>query len=97
MPKMKSGVRSPTAHRTKEQAKAHGKSYGGRPEQIARRSSRNKARAALAKTGAVKKGDGKDVAHRDDNPKNNGRKNLAVQSRKMNRGHGRSPGGNRKK
>ena len=96
MAKMKSGIRSKTAHRTKEQAVKHGRTYGAKPEQITRRSSRNKARAKLVKTGAVRKGDGKDVAHKNDNPMSNGRKNLAVQSRKKNRGHGRSPGGTKK-
>ena len=35
------------------------------------RASRNKARRTLTKSGRVKKGDGKDVDHRDGNPRNN--------------------------
>ena len=38
-------------------------SYQGKPEQIANRAARNKARRMLEKEGRVKKGDGKDVDH----------------------------------
>lgn len=61
------------------------KNYQGTPEQIKRRSSRNKARMMMMKAGKVKKGDDKDVAHDDDNPLNNGKKNLKVQSKSFNR------------
>lgn len=44
---------------------------------------RKAARRKLEKAGVNVKG--KDVAHKDDNPKNNSRKNLAVQSKKTNR------------
>lgn len=64
--------------------------YHGKPEQIKRRNSRNAARNALAKTGAVKKGDGKDVAHRNGNPKDNRRSNLTVQTRSQNRSYART-------
>ena len=37
--------------------------YQGKPEQIKKRAARNAARAELAKTGKVHKGDGKDVDH----------------------------------
>ena len=37
--------------------------YGGTPEQIKRRSERNKARRAAMAAGKVKKGDGKEVDH----------------------------------
>jgi len=59
--------------------------YQGRPEQIERRSSRNKARRKMAAAGRAKKGDGKDVAHKDNNPKNNSRGNLKMASKKANR------------
>lgn len=39
------------------------KDYQGKPEQIARRSQRNKARRAAAKKGLVHKGDGQEVDH----------------------------------
>jgi hypothetical protein len=37
--------------------------YHGKPEQIANRAERVKARRMMEKTGAAKKGDGKDVDH----------------------------------
>lgn len=37
--------------------------YGGTPEQIQRRSERNKARRKAMAAGKVKKGDGKEVDH----------------------------------
>jgi len=55
--------------------------YGGRPEQIARRSSRNKARRAMGDK-AVK---GMDVGHADNNPMNNDPKNLRMEKPSDNR------------
>lgn len=37
--------------------------YQGRPDQIKKRTERNKARATLVKAGKLHKGDGKDAAH----------------------------------
>lgn len=59
--------------------------YHGKPEQVADRSSRNKARRKLKKEGRVHDGDGKDVDHKDGNPKNNSRGNLRVRDRNHNR------------
>lgn len=59
--------------------------FHGKPEEIKRRNARGKARKKLAKAGRVKKGDGKDVDHKDRNPKNNSLKNLRVQSKAKNR------------
>lgn len=47
--------------------------------------SRKRARRAMEKAGKVRKGDGKDVDHKDRNPKNNSTKNLRVQSKSKNR------------
>ena len=55
--------------------------YGGRPEQIARRSSRNKARRVMGDK-AVK---GMDVGHADNNPMNNDPKNLRMEKPSDNR------------
>ena len=52
----------------------------------AERASRNSARRSALKSGRVHKGDGKEVDHRDSNPKNNASSNLRVVSRKTNRG-----------
>jgi len=91
-------TRSKTAHRTPSQIKRHGRTYGAKPAQKKNRAARNAARAKLMKEGKVKKGDGKDVAHKVPLIKGGSktaRSNLAVQSAKKNRGHGMSRGGNR--
>jgi hypothetical protein len=41
----------------------------------------------MEQAGRVSKGDGKDVAHRNNNPKDNSKSNLAVQSKSKNRSH----------
>lgn len=76
------------AARAKTQAK-----YNSKPEQIKRRGQRNAARALLIKAGRVRKGDGKDVAHDDNNTGNNSMRNLLVQSKKENRSFKRGPNG----
>ena len=52
--------------------------YHSSPKQKKNRASRNAARAAMLKKGKVKKGDGKDVTHRNGNPRDNSEKNLGV-------------------
>lgn len=69
-----------TPARQKAQAK-----YNSKPEQVKRRAQRNAARAKMMKAGKVRKGDGKDVAHKDNNTANNSSSNLAVQSKAKNR------------
>ena len=59
--------------------------YHGSDEQKKNRASRNAARRSLMKQGRVRKGDGKDVDHRDGNPRNNRAGNLSVMSRSANR------------
>lgn len=60
--------------------------YHASAKQKRRRAARNKARRQMAKEGRVRKGDGKDVDHKDRNPHNNSRSNLRVQSKSKNRG-----------
>ena len=48
------------------------------------RSSRNKARRKMSTLGKARKGDGKDVHHRDGNPLNNSSSNLTVMSKSKN-------------
>jgi hypothetical protein len=64
--------------------------YQGTPEQIKRRAARNKARRELMKAGLVRKGDGKDVNHKDGNPLHNSRSNLNVESKSANRSYPRT-------
>ena len=49
------------------------------------RASRNRARRAAERDGLVRKGDGKDIDHRNGNPRDNRRSNLRVTSRSSNR------------
>lgn len=77
--------------RQKAQAK-----YNRKPVQKKRRAMRNRARREMMKLGKVRKGDGKDVAHKDNNPHNNKRSNLAVQSKSKNRSFKRNSKGGHK-
>jgi len=70
--------------------KSEYRNYHSRSDQKKNRASRNSARAAMESAGRVKKGDGKDVTHRDGNPRNNGKKNLGVLSAKSNRSYRRT-------
>ena len=58
---------------------------------------RNKARRVVAKAGLVKKGDSKDVDHKDGNAMNNKRSNLAVKSASSNRSYPRTKSAGKKK
>lgn len=60
--------------------------YHSKPEQRARRSSRNKARRLAVKKHGKAAVKGKDVDHKDRNPMNNSSSNLRIQSKKENRG-----------
>lgn len=66
--------------------------YHGKPEQRANRSKRVLARRKMEEKGKVRKGDGKDVNHKDGNPQNNSDGNLEVmpksKNRSMNEDHG---------
>ena len=60
-------------------------SYHGKPEQKKRRAGRNAARAKMVKAGRCRKGDGKDVDHKNHNPHDNNNKNLRVILKSINR------------
>jgi hypothetical protein len=60
--------------------------YQGKPDQIKKRTMRNKARATLMKNGKVRKGDGMDVAHKKAIDKGGSNKDgLTVQTDNANR------------
>ncbi len=61
------------------------KHFHSKPDEKKRRAGRNAARRKMAAAGKVKKGDGKDVHHKDGNALNNKRKNLRVESKSKNR------------
>jgi len=75
------------AYRTPE-AKAKDHAYNARPVVKKRRAQQNAARRELMDEGVVRKGDGKDVAHKVavSGGGSNARSNLAVQDRSINRG-----------
>lgn len=73
----------PTVGRQKAQAK-----YNAKPEQKKRRALRNKTRRKLIREGRVRKGDGKDIDHKDHNPGNLSNSNLQVQDANVNRRDG---------
>ena len=59
--------------------------YQGTATQKKRRAARNAARRAGIRTGAVRKGDGKDIHHVDGNPMNNKAGNTQVRAAGSNR------------
>ena len=59
--------------------------YQETSEQKKKRAARNAARNKMIKAGKARKGDGKDVDHKDGNPKNNNKENLRMQTKKANR------------
>ena len=69
---------------TKARQKAQ-KKYNAKPEQKKRRAQRNAARSKMIKEGKARKGDGKDVAHKNNNTADNSSKNLSMQSKAKNR------------
>lgn len=66
--------------------------YNAKPEQVKLRMARNRARYALEKDGKVRKGDGKDVDHKNGNPMDNSKGNLRVQSKSVNRSRNKHGG-----
>lgn len=66
------------------------KNYQGKSDQIKKRSSRNKARRKLAKSGRVRLGDGMDVDHKNHNANDNSSSNLRVRTKSANRSYART-------
>ena len=84
----------PSAGRQKAQAK-----YNSQPEQVKRRTARNRARRNMIAAGKAHKGDGKDVGHTDGNPLNTQKKgtaNLRMESRAKNRSLKRKSDGSKR-
>lgn len=85
----------PSQKNTPARQRAQAK-YNAKPEQKKRRAQRNAARAKMIDAGKVRKGDGKDVAHKNNKPSDNSSSNLAVQSKAKNRSFPRTKNAKRK-
>jgi len=71
--------------------------YHSKPAQKKRRAQRNASRRKAVEEGLVRKGDGKDVHHRDGNPMNTAMSNLQVMSQSKNRSFARTKTARKKK
>ena len=72
------------------------KRYNSKPAQKKRRAARNAARRKMIAAGKARKGDGKDVAHKNNNPKDNRASNLKMPSPSKNRSFPRTKNAKRK-
>lgn len=70
--------------------------YNSSPEQKKRRAERNASRRKLEKAGKVRKGDGKDVDHKNHNTADKSSKNLRVMDKSKNRARNLGRGGRKK-
>lgn len=59
--------------------------FNSKPEQKKRRADRNGSRAVMVKAGKAKKGDGKDVDHRNHKTSDKSAKNLSMMPKSKNR------------
>jgi hypothetical protein len=82
-----------------EQSRGSSAKYQSTPAQKKNRSLRNAARRKVVAAKGKAAVKGKDVGHKRSLMKGgtNAKSNLKIQSRKSNRGHGTSPGGNGKR
>ena len=70
--------------------------YQSQEKQKKNRAARNASRSAMKKKGKVSKGDGKDVHHKDGNPKNKKASNLKITSKTKNRSFKRTKNARKK-
>ncbi len=70
--------------------------YDSKPSVKKKRAARGRARYRLLKLGRVSIGDGKDVAHKDNNTGNNSISNLKVSTQRANRSFKRNKNAKRK-
>lgn len=86
----------PSSPGYKRDYKQEYRSQHASPKAKKERAQRNQARAIMEKAGKVRKGDGKDVAHKNNNTNNNSKSNLSVQSKRTNRSFPRNKSAGRK-
>lgn len=70
--------------------------YNSSPEQKKRRAERNASRAKMVKAGKAKKGDGKDVDHKNHKTSDKSSGNLRMMSKSKNRAKNLGTGGRKK-
>jgi hypothetical protein len=73
------------AERKKRDYKREYRLFHGKPNRIKERAARVAARRKLQRQGRVHKGDGKDIDHKNGNPRDNSPSNLQVVSKSYNR------------
>jgi hypothetical protein len=71
--------------------------YKAKPEQIKKRVERNAARRKMEAAGKVRKGDGKDIDHKNGNTADNNMKNLRAIPKSKNRSYARTKTAGKKK
>ena len=80
----------PSSPGYKRDYKAEYKNYHSKPAVKKQRAENNKARRKMISAGRARIGDGKDVAHKDNNTKHSNLGNLALQSPSKNRSYKRN-------
>ena len=80
----------PSSPNYKRNYKQEYANYHSKPKQKKNRAGRNLARRRAEKSGQVKKGDGKDIHHRDGNPRNNKAGNTEIRNASSNRSFARN-------
>jgi hypothetical protein len=86
----------PNSQKNTKARQAAQKKYNAKPEQKKRRAARNAARRKMIQSGKARKGDGKDVMHKNGNPTDNSKGNLKVGSKKANRSFARTKNARKK-
>ena len=87
----------PSSENYRRDLKAEYDNYHSSPKAKKKRAENNAARRKMEKAGKVRKGDGKDVAHSDNDTSNNKMSNLKAQSPSKNRSFKRDKNAGRKK
>ena len=80
----------PSSPNYKRNYKQEYANYHSKPKQKKNRAGRNLARRRAEKSGQVKKGDGKDIHHRDGTPRNNKAGNTVIRNASSNRSFARN-------